>query len=91
MKNHLGEFYANGGYPYKSQSDLVSLPNAQAREQMADRLQVLGTGFPVVHVIECRHPATAAMAKLIDDMSDKGRRQADAILRVISRFDKGQR
>jgi len=47
-------------------------------------------GIPhVVHVAECRDPAIAQLVALLNDMSEKGRKQAGAILAVIHRFDKG--
>jgi len=41
-------------------------------------------------VIQCNDPAVAGLVRLINDLSDKGRKQAGAILQVIHRFDKGQ-
>lgn len=47
-------------------------------------------GLPqVVHITECKHPEIAQAVAMLNEMSEKARKQALAHIGVIFRFDKG--
>lgn len=45
--------------------------------------------LPLVRVAECKHPEVAQAVAMLNDMSDKARKQALAHIGVIFKFDKG--